>query len=352
MSVATACATWYAIQGGNDLGWRVEAPARVIGAKTCIMPEVGAYYCLMVPNTDSEFHWVVTEDGADYPQHEGAAVWTRPDLARATHAKAMRELHGIRTVAEVDDNYLSDPKLNYFMRVNGFDATARLDHMKAVASMDAIIVTTPGLRAHYEQTLARRFRHCPPVYVCGNHVELDRWPAPVPAEDGRLRVGYMGSESHRWDLKLAFPALKWAADNGHHVVLIGHDPQWRRYMDYTHVPWTTPAEYRRTALPLDIGLAPLRHDTHTLGKSDIKALEYWMSGAAVIASNMPVYNQTVKHFENGILAGSREEMWIWTQRLCNDRGLREALVDAGQEYVREERDIIKHADEWREAVLG
>lgn len=350
--------TFVAIQGGNDLGWRVETPAKALGARTIIMPEVGAAYCLMRPNMDSEFNWIQNDDGtAWYPQIDGPVVWTRPDLARATHARMMSQL-GHRCVAEVDDNYLnpakskSGYKFNYYMVANGFDETARLDHMKSCASMDGLIVTTEWLRDEYHKAFKRQFDHSPPIYVCGNHVDLDQWPERIPAEDGRLRVGWMGSPSHIWDIKLAFPAFKWAADQGHRVIFIGYDPQWRRWFDYEHVPWTLPEEYRRAGLPLDVAIAPLRYDRHTMGKSDIKPLEYGMSGAACVAQAHPVYLRSYRHEQHVLFGNSREEILAQTIRVCQDRRLRESLVETMQGYIREERDIRNHTREWEEAIRG
>lgn len=379
----TASSTWYVIQGGNDITWRTESPCNLLGGKLNAIPEEGGYYALTQPNKDSAFRWGLElehEDGTleqvwsderwrevteahvrvtdvrqVYADHEGVAVWIRPDICRATHAKAMREQHGIRTVCELDDNYLSNPKQNYFMRVNNWSETDRMDHMKAICSMDSIIVTTDWLRDHYYKTLKREIgkRLVPPIHVCGNHIDsryiVERVP---PRTDGRLRIGYMGSDSHVWDVKLAYPALKWAHDQGHEIVFVGIDPKWRHKMEYTHIPWQKPEEYRRVSLPLDIGLAPLVTNLHTLGKSDIKGMEYLLSGAAPILQNNEVYNRTFKHGETAWLAGSPEEFWMATQRLVNDPKLRRDLVERGNQYIREERMIEQHRSEWESAILG
>jgi hypothetical protein len=115
--------------------------------------------------------------------------------------------------------------------------------------------------------------------------------------------------------------LAWAARNGCEVVLIGYDPHWHpqcavdgiaglSYGDefgfpHRQIPWVDPQQYGRdkAVYPLDIALAPLEVTAFNLGKSDVKALEYGMSGAAVVAQNMPVY-QTLRHGETGFLAGS------------------------------------------------
>lgn len=323
-----------------------------------MLPEVGAAYSLMRPNTDSGFHWIQADDGtAVYPQIDGPVIWTRPDLARATHARMLSQL-GHRCLAEVDDNYLnpakstSGYKFNYFMVSNGFTPEARLDHMKSCASMDGVIVTTEWLRDRYWRAFRDQFDYSPPIYVCGNHVDLDQWPERIPPEDGRLRVGWMGSPSHVWDIKLAFPAFKWAADQGHRVVFIGYDPQWRRFFDYEHIPWTLPEEYRRVGMPLDVAIAPLRYDQHTMGKSDIKPLEYGMSGAACVAQSHPVYMGSYRHGEHVLFGNARWEILEQTKRLCRDRMLRESLVETMQAYIRDERDITKHTGEWMAAING
>ena len=354
-------ATFYEISHTNDMTWRMETPARAIGAKICPIPDTEFIRALTEPNTDTAFKWTQRDDGkTDYPDHEGAAVWLRPCLVRATHAKAMREIHGIRTVAELDDNYLGNPRHNVSLRVSGWGKQEMEDHVKAQASNDAVIFSTEYLRDFYAGRFEWYFKkwripkkQIPPLFVCRNHVDFDMFP-PVqePTDNTRLRIGYMGSDSHVWDIKLAYPALKWAHDNGHQVVIIGHDPQWRRFMDYEYIPWIEPKEFRRALLPLDIGLCPLVVNHHTLGKSDIKVLEYAMSGASSVAQNCLVYNRTLKHEQHCLLVGSRDEMGMSVIRLCRDAKLRKELVSNCQQYIREERDILKNVGEWREAVIG
>jgi len=215
----------------------------------------------------------------------------------------------------------------------------------------------------------------PEFYVCQNHVPAQDWPEPIPREHGgRIRVGWMGSPSHVWDVDLAWPALMYAKQRNADVWMIGYDPvkavvedaggeehldrraldklrAWQR-LGYKSIPWRKPAKYERIPLPLDIGLCPLRTDAMTLGKSDVKALEMWINGACPIASNNSVYNRTVKHMENGLLAGSPSEMIDCVRRLLDDPGLRDHLVEAGQEYVREHRGARQMREEWGYAING
>jgi hypothetical protein len=205
--------------------------------------------------------------------------------------------------------------------------------------------------------------------VIGNHVDPDHWPETAPNPSGRLRVGWMGSDSHFRDIKLAYPALQWAAEQGHEVVLIGYDPHWRpqctlgahsglRYGDqfgfpYTWIPWVDPREFERprVAWPIDIGLAPLERTTFNLGKSDVKWGEYVMSGAATIASAGTVYGE-IAHGETGLLANSPEAFHRLTRELCQNPRLREQLVLGAEQHWRERRLITQHTHEWQEAIRG
>jgi hypothetical protein len=371
-AVATASATFYAIVGNSDYYWRTLAPCRVLGAHARLIPEKGGWYAVTQPNDDSEFPWTQDETGlATYPAHQGStAVWVRPDLARATHAKAMRQLHGIRVIAETDDNYLADGNQNIYMRENGFGPKERLEHMKAVASMDAMVFSTDWLRDYYWKQLRAEFGRgrLPDAFVCRNHVLEEDWPI-VEDYDGPVRVGWMGSPSHVWDVNLAWPALMYANYMGGKTVMVGYDPsgddhgvemsgsaakaadQWRK-IGYEHVPWRQMDGTSRMRLPFDIGLCPLLSNSFTLGKSDVKFLEYSIAGAATVASNNPVYNRTIIHGETGLLVGSPSEMIDAVALLMKDRRLRETLVANAQQYVRENRGETQLRQEWTEAING
>lgn len=360
----------------SDYYWRVLAPAKATAAKACLVPEGGGYYAMSFPNEDTSFRWRFDPDQdtnyIQYLDHEGeAAVWIRPDLTRATHAKAMREQLGIRTIAETDDNYLGNPRLNVFMRSNGFNHVARLAHMKAVASMDAIVFSTVWLRDHYHQQIRRAFRSerkagwkQPDMYVCRNHCPEADWPQPVE-RDGPVRVGWMGSPSHIWDVDLAWPALMHARNVGCETWMVGYDPTnpdhavtsprakqkvaaWEK-VGFKHEDWKLLDG--RLRLPFDIGLAPLLTNEFTLGKSDIKAIEYAISGAAPVVWNMPVYSDWA-HGETCLKVGSPQEAIDAVDLLARDGNLRQRIVAAARQYVREERGEKQLREEWGAAIRG
>lgn len=294
----------------------------------------------------------------------------------------MREQHGIRTIAELDDNYVSNPKLNLALRTQGAGDEGKLMHLKSVCSMSAIVFSTHWLRDYYWRVIRDTFGATPhlQLYVCRNHVPSSVWPKRVE-RTGPVRVGWMGSPSHVWDINLAWGAFMHARNLGAETHIIGYNPvsdplgqgftfeidgeelnnrserssfnidQWFK-VGFKHTPWVTPEKYQRLALPLDIGLCPLITNDHTLGKSDVKAIEYTISGAAVIAQNNAVYNRDWVHGETALLVGSPQEMLEATELLIRNHRLREQLVANAQQYVRECRSDKQLKEEWLVALRG
>ncbi len=406
------------MHGGNDIAWRCEYPAEALGARTEIVPEKDMDLRIMFPHNRGPMQWhlqlsyadghrqtittkgqyrawmkanpdwtrSVVEAKAVFPKHEGAAVWIRPDIPRAGLAESMRAQHGWRTLAEVDDNYLTKTKLSLYLRESNWDSNDQFDHLNALCSMDGVVFSTDLLRDRYVLDMRRHVKEAgkkygrkykgPELHVCRNHVPERHWPERVET-DGPVRVGWMGSSSHVWDVNLAWAAMLYAKQNGAETWMIGYNPvtdpiasvptlngkpmlsaksqfninQWFK-VGFRHVPWREPEQYERLPLPLDIGLCPITTDEMTLGKSDVKAIEYTISGAAVIAMNNPVYNRDWINGETALLVGSPAEMLDATKVLMRDTKLRETLVANAQQYVRENRSDQQLRDEWTAAVSG
>jgi glycosyltransferase involved in cell wall biosynthesis len=216
--------------------------------------------------------------------------------------------------------------------------------------------------------------------MCRNHIDHAQWPERIE-RDGPLRVGFMGSTSHLWDVSIAYTAIHAAHSMGCETHMIGYNPgdpdpgvpdeitadgetyelrsqkskdhaaKWRKVIS-KHTGWINPTEYHRASLPLDIGLCPLKGDEFNFGRSDVKAIEYAISGAAVVCMNNPVYNSNWTHEVNCLMAGSAQEMAVQTLRLIKDPQLRYELVTAAQEYVRKERGLVQMQQEWRYAISG
>lgn len=337
---------------------------------------------LLYPNDDTPFPWQLLRDRYDpdyhearYPAHEGTAVFIRPDPPRAIHAEQMRG-QGILTVSEVDDNYMANEQLNIHLRESEWSKLDRAKHLHSMIACDRMVFSTAHLRDLYLRYMKDAFnvktRQLPEMFVCRNHIDVNDWPEPV-SRKGPLRVGWMGSPSHIWDIDLCRPALMQAQAFGCTTHLIGYNPctpngpvhgeTWEgqteasrerialwKQLHFQHTGWQPPADYHRQALPLDIGLCPLRTDPSTLGKSDCKSIEYGISGAAVIAQNNLVYNRTLIHGETAILVNNPQEMVDAVKLLATDENLRMRLVNNLRQYIYEERGVRQMREEWTAAV--
>ena len=372
----------------------MQSPAAAVGAKVSLISDTTGAEALYWPNLDSDFPWVMEvrfQDGSVdrvaskehwqalceqrarltdrrivHLDHEGgSAVFTRPLAFGAAHMMDMRK-QGVRVLAECDDNYLSSESLNVFMRMAGWAENDRTAHIRSIAVGDGLILSTDYLRDLYYKGMRREFgkKNLPELFVCRNHIDAQYIPAELspPREDGKLRIGYMGSDSHVWDVDLVFDALYEQWLDGHEIVFVGINPRnlnpkyrqskkdWTR-IGYTHVPWRVEG-FRGAALPIDIGLAPLVVNDHTLGKSDIKIMEYGLSGAATVAQNCLVYNKTFVHGETCLLAGSPADYVRQLRTLVDSHSLRERLVANTNQYIREDRLLSNNTKEWAEAIYG
>jgi hypothetical protein len=208
----------------------------------------------------------------------------------------------------------------------------------------------------------------PELFVCHNNIAAEDWPDRIEPErplarrmDG-LPIPCLGCRDHLGCTDACPQSRRGARDDRARPVDIEVDHSlpgaaksqakcdaWKK-VGYTHVPWVDPGKFRRAALPLDIGLAPLLSNDFTQGKSDVKAIEYVVSGAAPILQNMPVYNGNWIHGETCLLAGSAQEFLECTELLIRDESLRQKIVTNAQQYVREERGLKQLKDEWMAAV--
>ena len=190
----------------------------------------------------------------------------------------------------------------------------------------------------------------------------------------------MGSPSHLWDIHLAFAAFAAAKEHGARTVTIGYAPSdpdenvpdevtvdgttyrirdeksqkvkdaWGMVVDDV-VRWVKPVDYHRAALPLDIGLSPLRLNDFNMGKSDVKNVEYVASGAVPVCMKVPPYTDTGwQHEVNCLFATGPDDMAYQVTRLIRDPGMRAELLEAGQEYVREQRNEVRLKEEWSYAL--
>lgn len=191
---------------------------------------------------------------------------------------------------------------------------------------DGVTVST-----QYLASTVRRFTPAP-VEVVPNAIDAE-WFRERQAGMRRVRpgltIGWAGG--NRPDADLAEMAAAWGriaqAYPDVTFAVMGHDPPVvRQHVPperLVRVPWLHPDDYPKGLVGIDIGCCPLQETPFNRSKSPIKAWEYGLSGAAVVASPT-VYRHALTHQRTAWLASTAAE---W------EAGLR-YLLDAPDERVR------------------
>ncbi len=226
---------------------------------------------------------------------------------------------------------------------------------------DAITVSTPHLAARMKKVTNR------PVYVIPNSIAPSTWrdgkierPSGL---DGKIVIGLTGSPTHEkdWDvLTLVLPNIIQLNPNVE-ILLMGYHPEYMKGLPQTK--YMPPLEYPRYAQIIrmcDIILAPVDpHDRFNLSKSPIKVIEGMAAqrilnsksvGAAVIATDNPVYRLAIKHEETGLLTDHTPVAWhMAIQRLLDDVTLRTKLQTNGFKWVYKHHNMESEWRQWAQA---
>lgn len=285
-------------------------------------------------------------------QHGDTAIWQfLGDDARSRAALQMQR-QGLRTLMEVDDNYLrfAPPlygKFGAWTKThaeavtigNGYSVEM---HRNVVPQMDGIICATDALAAEYEEWNDS-------VFVCPNSVDPTDWDVERVDSDF-LRIGYYGSPSHTRDYPLVKKALKWAARQpGVEVVMVGFKPPgWSG----PYIDWNDDLLAARQNLgKIDVGIAPLVVNAWSVGKSDVKALEYAMAGVMPILQDAPPYSPW-KEMGWYWLAKTEEDWARLIKEVVSEKDYVAQVANSAKEYVLAKRTIQGNVGAWEEAIRG
>ncbi len=256
---------------------------------------------------------------------------------------------GKKIIYEVDDDYTNEHRY-----VGAGDAIA------IAKRADAITVTTPYL-AEVMNTRTKK-----KAYVLPNCFAPDDWlrgngPTRRPEYEGKIMIGLTGSPSHEEDWKVLTTIMPSILRDYPNVMLLnmGHQPEYLQGLDGAIYIKTLPYEqYCAIIRGVDIILAPVDpSDGFNLGKSPLKATEGQAArrllpngqfgGAAVIATNYPIYQLAVEDHKTGLLVNQTPDQWDTAIRtLIENTELRQRLQVEGHRFVQRRFDMSKQWREW------
>jgi glycosyltransferase involved in cell wall biosynthesis len=248
-------------------------------------------------------------------------------------------------INDLDDQFWNLPKSNiaYETTDPSRNPSFNRDHYRnSLAASSAITVSTPELAREVE-------RLGPPVFLCRNSIDIERWQPHDPGQDGS--VGWIGGVQWRaMDLECLRPVLPdFLSDFGisfYHGgdsqvpgvpkawTKIGIDPE---KVQCITAPLCHIGEYPRLFQPLNISLIPLEDHRFNWAKSALKALESSAAGLPYIASDLPEQRWFVEDGGMGRLAKNWKPK-TWRHHL-------DELLDPDTRRV-EGAANRKHAEQW------
>jgi glycosyltransferase involved in cell wall biosynthesis len=301
-----------------------------------------AYYRLAVPLRTlhaiykAHTSWVSAQDDRIFAaQYYDLVVLSRVSTRQIDQARRTISLlhqHGTRVLLDYDDDFLSIPEWNPFRL--SIEAQDSIRDLMGIA--DGVLVTNQALAQRYTPYAKR-------VQVLPNFIESDSWPDTRKPND-KLRIGLYGSASHHEDWRQVAEPLRRIMDRyADQVELCVSDPvpEYLQGIPMTVQPWIQLSRYPMLLNQVDIGLCPLQDDTFNRGKSPVKALEYGLAGAAVVASPTQ-YREIVAG--RGTVARTDEEWYAGIEKYILSPDRRKLAGRLLQQFVRDRWDAKRRAE--------
>ena len=229
---------------------------------------------------------------------------------------------GIRYVMDCDDAVFH----NYDSAANPLKRSLAGKIDTVMRHADLVICGNSYLAERARSAGARRVEIVPTV------IDLERYPAMVPAENDRPVIGWIGSPSTVKYLEIvAAPLKELAAVCPLQLRVVGAQLAWHG-LDVVCVPWTESTEVSEIR-KFDIGIMPLADSPWERGKCGYKLIQYMACGLPVVASPVGVNRDIITQGQNGYLAGSPEEWKSALRSLCADADARRRMGARGRQTV-------------------
>ena len=312
---------------------------------------------LVLPLTQAGFELIRGKEGEQIdPTRVNDADWVviqrNFPMYKEAYARIVELAHAQNkpVVYESDDLMLELPQTH---PLHDALRNSLLSTLRAVTEADLVTVSTAYLADYF-----RPFN--PAVVILPNVLDGSIWrihPHERKPSSQPLVIGYMGGSSHASDLQMIVPALKDVLDAYPEEVCLhfwGCPPP-DALVGHPQVAWTglDLQDYSQFAAYFqeqhaDIWVAPLEDNRFNRSKSDIKFLEYAVSGGAGVFSRLEPYESTVRQGKNGFLASNLAEWRDYLTLLVEKADLRQQIASAARDTV-QERMLSDHLADWQAA---
>ena len=204
-----------------------------------------------------------------------------------------------------------------------------------ICRLSRVVIVNSSFHREYARRFNADVREIPSV------VDADRYfPAPSEGGNGRICVGWTGSESTAGNLSvIAGPIGELARRPEVELRFIGVEESPLPGVETVVQPWRPESEVddlRR----LDVGLLPLPVNEWNKRKFFLKLVQYMALGIPAVCTPLGANPEVVEHGRTGFLADSDREWATTLERLVDDPALR-AEVGARAAAVARERYTLQ-----------
>ncbi len=175
-------------------------------------------------------------------------------------------------------------------------------------------------------------------------------PPEKPLKQGKeLIIGWGGSHGHLEDIaEISNPLINWLITRPDvSIHLMCSEPIWKLFdsLPQDKKKWIPPGSldnYYDFLGGIDIGIAPLRNYAFNRSRSDVKFLEYAISGIVPVMAHLEPYIESVNVGKTGFLFKNTRELIVTLNLLAEDKLLMQNIAKDARQYVIQERLQLQH----------
>lgn len=171
-------------------------------------------------------------------------------------------------------------------------------------------------------------------------------------KNNKLVIGWGGSHGHMEDMaEIARPLINWIITRPNvSLHLMCSEPIWKLFdsLPQHKKKWTLPGtldDYYDFLKNVDIGIAPLKDYAFNRSRSDVKFLEYAISGIVPVMAHLEPYIKSVNVDKTGFLFKNTYELIASLNLLSEHPSLAQNIVKEARQYVIRERLQVQHGQD-------
>lgn len=268
--------------------------------------------------------------------------------------KLVEEKHGTKFILDVDDNLFGVKKDNIGWWLY-MDHDTTWDLQTIILKSQYVTTTNEYLAKELKK---RRTQDPDTVQIIPNYISNKDYKYTPDGHEG-IKIGYFGGSSHYEDLHKtgAIDAVRKIMHENKNVRFMSVGMPVESYLPkkrYEYNDGCRGHAWYKEIFPLmnfDIAIAPLTDDKFAKSKSNIKWQESAMMKAAVVATSVRPYAETIKNGVDGYLVKNTEKQWYDVlKKLVDDEEHRKQIAQNAYDRVEKEFLIENNWQATRDAI--